>query len=77
MRYLRNVGVAAVALATFSLPVLASEQTEFCNGYEVGYQTIKGNNAAVPACPAVPATPADSTPYQEGLKAGMRDAQKN
>ena len=51
--------------------VLASE---FCEGFAVGYKTIKGNMVLVPLCPLEPLTPLGSTPFQEGLKAGMKAA---
>ena len=54
----------------------AGDQEEFCAGFEIGYKTVKGNNVIVPICPIAPITPIGSTPYQEGLKAGMRTAQR-
>ena len=62
-----------VFLAMFSVNVSASA---FCDGFKVGYQMIKGNNAFVPFCPFEPFTPFGSTPYQEGIKAGMKAAER-
>lgn len=62
------VTVCAAALS------FAGDQEEFCAGFEMGYKTVKGNNVIVPICPIPPITPIGSTPYQEGLKAGMKAA---
>lgn len=61
----------AVAITSFSLSAFASE---FCDGFELGYKTVKGNFVMVPMCPMEPMTPMGSTSYQEGIKAGMRAA---
>ena len=60
---------------TFSNISFAS-QSEFCAGFEEGYKTIKGNMALVPLCPLAPLTPLGSTPYREGIKAGISKAQR-
>lgn len=60
-----------VITTVFSLNAHASE---FCDGFEIGYKTVKGNNVLVPLCPLEPLTPLGSTPYQEGIKAGMQAA---
>ena len=49
---------------------------EFCDGFEEGFKTVKGEYAAPPACPAEPATPATSTPFREGIKAGIKAANR-
>ncbi len=59
--------------AIFSLNVHASS---FCDGFREGYKSIKGNIALVPICPIEPITPIGSTPFREGIKAGMRAAQR-
>jgi hypothetical protein len=64
------MAVATVA-ALISINVSASD---FCNGFEMGYKTVKGNMVMVPMCPMEPMTPMGSTPYQEGIKAGMNAA---
>jgi hypothetical protein len=46
----------------------------FCDGFSEGYQTVKGNMAMVPICPIEPITPIGSTPFREGIKAGMKRA---
>lgn len=51
-----------------------AQASEFCAGFTVGFQTVRGNNAIVPICPIQPITPIGSTPYQEGLKKGMAAA---
>jgi hypothetical protein len=47
----------------------------FCQGFEEGWKTLKGELAIVPICPIEPITPIGSTSYREGIKAGMRAAQ--
>lgn len=53
-----------------------ADQTEFCAGFEEGYKSVKGNMALVPLCPLAPLTPLNSTPFREGIKAGIRMAQR-
>jgi len=65
--------IFAVILMSISFSSIASD---FCNGFEIGYKTVKGNNVLVPLCPLEPLTPLGSTPYQEGLKSGMSAAQR-
>jgi hypothetical protein len=65
--------VAAVALSASAL--VGAVQAEFCAGFVEGYKSVKGDMAVVPACPAAPPTPVGSTPFREGLKAGIRAAQ--
>lgn len=47
-------------------------QSEFCEGFKVGYQSIKGINSIVPLCPIAPITPINSTDYLEGIKMGIK-----
>lgn len=49
----------------------------FCEGFEEGWKTIKGDLAIVPLCPIAPITPIGSTPYREGLKAGVARARRS
>ena len=63
------------AFGFLSTPVMA-DQKKFCQGFEEGYKTIKGKYVAVPACPAAPASPANSTDFREGIKAGMKAANR-
>lgn len=68
---MRLLSIVSVLLLTTASVALASD---FCDGFKVGYKTVKGNLAVVPVCPVPPVTPVGSTPYQEGLKAGMAAA---
>ena len=68
---MRLLSIVFVLLLTTASGALASE---FCDGFEMGYKTVKGNNVIVPICPIEPITPIGSTPYQEGIKAGMKAA---
>jgi hypothetical protein len=54
-----------------------NEQQEFCDGFAVGWKTIKGDLSIVPICPIAPITPLGSTPYREGLKAGVARARRS
>ena len=77
---MRKVVLSCVALAAacFGLmgPALAVDRAQFCAGFEQGYKTIKGNMAMVPLCPIEPITPIGSTPFQEGIKAGIAAASR-
>lgn len=55
-------------------PALADE---FCNGFEEGYKTIKGDMVLVPLCPLEPLTPLGSNSYREGIKAGIAAASRD
>jgi hypothetical protein len=68
MKVITLASVILLATASMSLA------SEFCDGFEEGYKTIKGNNVYIPYCPYEPYTPYGSTPFQEGLKAGMKKA---
>ncbi len=70
----RSVAVAIVALCLTTL-ALAS-QDEFCAGFIEGYKSIKGDVSILPVCPVVPVTPIGSTDFREGIKAGIRAAQR-
>lgn len=61
----------AAMLVTVSVPTLAAPQDEFCAGFEEGFRSIKGNMAILPICPIAPITPIGSTPFREGIKAGI------
>ncbi|EIC22883.1 hypothetical protein [Thiorhodovibrio frisius] len=68
------VGLLTLGLATGAF----GNAQEYCEGYKAGYKAGRGrNDVAVPTCPAAPTTPAGSTPYQEGLKAGMKAGSKD
>jgi hypothetical protein len=67
--YMRNLAlVFGLLVSTMSFG------TDFCDGFEEGYKAVKGSYALVPLCPLEPITPISSTPYREGLKAGMKAA---
>lgn len=56
-----------------SSPAFASN---FCDGFEDGYQYVKGGYSITPICPIAPITPIGSTPYKEGVKAGALKAKQ-
>ncbi|CAB4159171.1 hypothetical protein UFOVP708_59 [uncultured Caudovirales phage] len=60
------IGVSALAFA--------DDSKEFCRGFEEGYKAVAGNVSVTPTCSIAPVTPVGSTPYREGLKAGMQRA---
>lgn len=47
---------------------------DFREGFIVGWQAIRGTSAGVPGIPGQPGTPGGSTPFLEGVKAGLRSA---
>ena len=51
-----------------------SDKDSFEAGFEEGYKSVKGNMVLVPLCPLAPLTPLGSTPFREGVKAGIRAA---
>ena len=51
-----------------------SNQDDFRSGFEEGYKSVKGDLVVVPVCPVAPVTPVGSTPFREGLKAGIKAA---
>ncbi len=53
-----------------------ADQEAFCAGFEEGYKSIKGDMVIVPICPIAPITPIGSNDFREGLKAGIRAAQR-
>ena len=68
-----SIGTALVAISSFAF---AGPQDEFCAGFSEGYKTIKGDMVMVPMCPMAPMTPMGSTPFREGIKAGIAAAQR-
>jgi len=62
--------VALLLAMPFS--VASGQDSDFCSGFSEGWKTVKGELALVPICPIEPITPIGSTPYHEGLKAGMQ-----
>ncbi|MES0207945.1 hypothetical protein NKJ93_02445 [Mesorhizobium sp. M0028] len=69
---MRKLLLAVLLLA--ASPALADE---FCDGFEEGYKTIKGDMVIVPICPIPPITPIGSNDYREGIKAGIAAAQRD
>ena len=65
---------ALLSFLVFATAVVAESQ--FCEGFAIGYKTIKGDMTLVPLCPLEPLAPLGSTPFQEGLKAGMQAARE-
>jgi hypothetical protein len=68
MRFL----ILFLATLLVATPILA--KSEFCTGFEEGYKTVKGDMVLVPLCPLAPLTPLGSTPFREGIKAGIQAA---
>lgn len=64
------ISIGALAMQA-PAPALATPQDEFCAGFTEGYKSIKGDIALVPLCPLPPLTPLGSTPFREGIKAGI------
>lgn len=64
----------AVLAAPLGSPAIANDRDQFCAGFEEGYKAIKGDMVLIPLCPLAPLTPLGSSPYREGLKAGMAAA---
>jgi hypothetical protein len=65
------IAAMSLCLAQFAY----GNQNEFCAGFAEGYKSIKGNMVLVPLCPLAPLTPLGSTPFREGIKAGIIAAQ--
>ena len=65
--------VAALAAVTCAH---ADDRDDFCAGFEEGYKSVKGGMAMTPMCPMAPMTPLGSTPFREGIKAGIRAASR-
>lgn len=74
---MKSILLSLVALMgiSFAQPSHATQQ-EFCAGFEEGYKSIKGDMVIVPICPIAPITPIGSTDFREGIKAGIRAAQR-
>ena len=70
MKTIKIITLLILSLSTTTI----FAKSDFCRGFEIGYKTIKGNMVMVPLCPLEPLTPLGSTPYQEGIKAGIKAA---
>jgi len=55
---------------------LQASQPEFEAGFIEGYKSVKGDMVFVPMTPIAPFTPLGSTPFREGIKAGIQAAKK-
>lgn len=47
---------------------------DFAEGFKVGYQLIRGINAAIPGIPKGPATPENTTRFLVGIRVGIKAA---
>jgi hypothetical protein len=47
---------------------------DFAEGFKVGYQLVRGTNVAIPAIPGQLGAPANTTPFLQGIKAGIQAA---
>jgi hypothetical protein len=74
------MSLAVIVGIGFISPVSAGStfcaNDDFCAGFEEGYKLLKGDMALVPLCPLEPLTPLGSTPFREGIKAGIRAARE-
>ena len=70
---MKTIKIITLLILTLSTTTIFAK-SDFCRGFEIGYKTIKGNMVMVPLCPLEPLTPLGSTPYQEGIKAGIKAA---
>ena len=61
-----------LSILVSSIFALSANASAFCDGFEEGYKTIKGDMVIVPICPIAPI---GSTDFREGIKAGMKAAQ--
>ena len=66
--------IVAVSIL-LSSPVVAG-QDEFCDGFEEGYKSVKGDMVIGPICTIAPITSIESTDFREGPKAGIRVARR-
>lgn len=79
---MKKIFVCLAALITIGSisPVSAGSSfcanDDFCAGFDEGYKIVKGDMVLVPLCPLEPVTPIDSTPFREGIKAGIAAARK-
>ena len=64
-------------LGLVQLSYAEDRQAEFSDGFTEGYKSVMGNMVMVPMCPLAPLTPLGSTPFREGLKAGILAANRD
>lgn len=72
---MKNILLLLAATVVLGATQIAYAKDEFCEGFEEGYKSIKGDIFPVPFCPLAPPTPLGSTDFREGIKAGIRAAQ--
>ena len=68
-----------ILLLAFSLLVFSPSiafASDFCDGFEKGYQSVKGDMALVPFCPFEPFVMTDKSDYQLGRQIGERKAKE-
>lgn len=53
-----------------------NSHSTFADGFREGYRSIMGNMVILPIIPIAPITPIGSTPYREGIKAGIAAASR-
>jgi len=53
-----------------------NSHSTFADGFREGYRAIMGNMVMLPMVPMAPMTPMGSTPYREGIKAGIAAASR-
>lgn len=70
------ISAFSIVVLTLISAITFATQDEFCAGFTEGYKSIKGNMTMVPMCPMAPMTPMGSTDFREGIKAGIRAAQR-
>jgi hypothetical protein len=66
--------ISFVVMMMLSASVLAGDT--YCDGYIEGWKIVFTNNEHYPGCPGYTGSQAGVTPYQQGLKEGIRDATK-
>lgn len=47
---------------------------DFNEGFIIGYQVVKGINVGLPGIPGTPGTPGNTTPFLQGIRAGIKAA---
>jgi hypothetical protein len=73
------LGLLALLLVPLSLftATAAPSQDSFCAGFEEGFRSAKGDLVLLPVCPIEPITPIGSSPFREGIKAGIVAYERN
>lgn len=62
-------------LLVFLFSMAFGQQSEFCEGFEKGYKSVKGTVVVVPVCPVAPVPGPDSDYYLEGVKKGAEEGE--